>query len=421
MQSLLLLAPLLAPQTASEPAEIRPQDLRAHIGFLASDALEGRGAGTIGSKIASQYVAQHWARLGLKPANGDSYFHEFSFEAPNGETLHCRNTCAILPGTDPALADQYIVVGAHHDHAGWGDPMRGAAGFAGEIHNGADDNASGTSGVMELAEYFAAQPLRHPILFVTFDAEEMGLLGSEAIVADQVINPEQMLFMLNLDMIGRLTDDYVFVGGMGTAEELEPLLRPLFDQTKGLDFEFHPGGEAPSDNTNFYRAGVPSMFFFTHVHLDYHLPEDDAHKINFEGAARILRLSTQLLRAVDSVTELTYVQQTPEEAQGMPKDFMQRLTAHYQHIAKRREKQGRLGIRPGDAQDGGVLIRSVTEGSAAEAAGILADDVLWSVDRVRTTDRDSLRRALAAKYKGTEIEVVLLRDGERVVLQATML
>ena len=420
MLSLLLLVAPATPAPAQDASAIRAQDLKAHISFLASDALEGRGSGTRGSMIASQYVAQHWRRLGLQPANEGSYFHEFELSGPDGMPQEARNTCAILPGTDPSVADQYIVIGAHHDHAGLGDPIRGAMGFVGEIHNGADDNASGTSGALELAEYFAAHPLRHPILFVTFDAEERGLLGSEAIVRDKVVDPANMLFMMNLDMIGRLTDEYLFVGGMGTAEELTGLLRPIFDATEGFGFEFHPGGEAPSDNTNYYRAGVPAMFFFTHVHNDYHMPEDDADKVNYEGAVRILQLATRTLSAIDTVDKLTYVQQSRQEAAGMPKDFNQRMMAHMRHIAERRELRGRLGVRPGDADGTGMPVNSVTEGSAAEAAGLQAGDVLLSIDGVRTEDRDSLRRALAGKFKGTEITVVFTRDGERMSATATM-
>ncbi len=420
MLSLLLLVAQAPHAQAPDAAAIRVQDLKAHISFLASDALEGRGSGTRGAWIASQYVAQHWARLGLKPANDGSYFHEFELPVPGAEPQVGRNTCAILPGTDPTVADQYIVIGGHHDHAGLGDPMRGAMGFPGEVHNGADDNASGTSGVLELAEYFTSHPLRHPILFITFDAEERGLLGSRAIVQDKIIDPDQMLFMLNLDMIGRLTDEYLFVGGMGTASELNELLQPTFDASEGFDFEFHPGGTAPSDNTNFYLAGVPAMFFFTHVHLDYHLPEDDADKINYEGQKSILELGVRVLRKIDSVDSLSYVKQTPQEASGMPADFMQRMSAHYTHIAKRRESQGRLGIRPGNADGAGILIDSVTDESAAAASGLEAGDILLSVDGIRTTDRDSLRRALAGKFKGTTVTVVYSRNGERQSTTATM-
>lgn len=420
MLSLLLLVAQTPQAQVPDATAIRTQDLKAHLSFLASDALEGRGSGTRGSWIASQYVAQHWARLGLKPANNGSYFHEFDLPIPGGEVQKGRNTCAILPGTDPSVADQYIVIGAHHDHAGLGDPMNGAMGFVGEVHNGADDNASGTSGILELAEYYSANPLRHPILFTSFDAEERGLLGSKAIVEAKIIDPDQMLFMFNFDMIGRLTDEYLFVGGMGTATELNGLLKPVFDSASGFDFEFHPGGEAPSDNTNFYRAGVPAMFFFTHIHLDYHLPEDDFDKINYEGQKSILELSTRVLAKIDSVDSLSYVQQSAEEAAGMPKDFMQRMTNHFSHIAERRNLRGRLGVRPGDAQDSGMLINSVTEDSAAEAAGLQAGDILLSVDGVKTVDRDSMRRALAGKFKGTAVTVVYSRDGERRSTTATM-
>lgn len=422
MLSLLLLLAPQAPAPTQDASALREQDLRAHVGYLASDALEGRGSGMPGARLAAEYVVAHWRRLGLQPANDGSYYHEFALRGSDGSEQTGFNTCAILPGTDPEVADQYLVIGAHHDHAGLGDPIRGAMGFPGEVHNGADDNASGTSGVMELAEYFRARPLRHPILFVTFDAEERGLLGSEAIVADGVVPPEQMLFMLNLDMIGRMRDGYVFVGGMGTAEELDELLDPVFGAATadGFNFEFHPGGEAPSDNTNFYRAGVPSFFFFTHIHEAYHLPEDDADKINYAGQLEILKLAVEVLSRVDRVDALTYVQQSGAEAQGMPADFMPRMTEHFRRIGERREKQGRLGVTIGDAVDTGVAIDAVREDSAAAAAGVLPGDVLLGIDRRRVTDRDTLRRALAGRWKGETLTLRLLRDGERIELEATL-
>lgn len=414
-------APSQVPTTPTSPTELRVQDMKGHIYFLASDELEGRGTGSRGCWMASQYIAAHWRSLGLLPANDGSYFHHFDVRSRTGEMLDARNTCAILPGTDPELADQYLVIGGHHDHAGLGDPLTGGMGAYGEIHNGADDNASGASGVMELAEYFASNPLRHPILFLTFSAEEAGLLGSQAFVEDKIIDPKKMVAMLNLDMIGRMSDDYLFVGGLGSGKELHSLLDPVFKNTKGFNFEFHDGGEAPSDNTNFYRAGVPALFFFTNIHEDYHLPTDDAPLINYEGAVRILDLAVSTMTALDRVDgHLTWVKQSFREAQGMPSNFNKLMGDHFRRIVANKNKLGKFGVRVGEADQGGMKVTKVSEDSAAQEAGILDGDVLLVVNGRKIEDRMALRRSLAGLQKGAEISAVILRDGVRKSLNATL-
>ncbi len=198
--SLLLLA---AQQTVASDStltsEIRVDDLKAHIGFLASDELEGRESGLAGGHQAANYVESNFRRIGLKPLANQDGEYQIDFELKR-QGLTCKNVVGVLEGTNPELADSYIAIGGHHDHAGVGGP--GAMGFPGEIHNGADDNASGTSGVLELAEYFAANPLEHPIIFMTFSAEERGLLGSKALVESNVLDNEKiMLEPLYLDEI----------------------------------------------------------------------------------------------------------------------------------------------------------------------------------------------------------------------------
>lgn len=409
LSALLLLS--AAPQEPV-PSDLRVVDLQTHIGFLASEELEGREAGKRGGHLAAGYVENQFRRYGLKPITEDgSYRIPFQL---GKDTAY--NVVGLLPGTDPAMADTYLAVGGHHDHAGLGSQLSGAMGFPYEVHNGADDNASGTSGVLELAEYFSAHPLAHPILFMTFSGEERGLLGSKALVQGDVLPTDRIMAMINLDMIGRLDQDRLFIGGLGTAEELHELLDPLFEKS-ALELELDDRGEAPSDNTNFFHAGVPALFFFTNIHDDYHMPGDDADKINYEGEVVILEMVRSVLTILDGQESLTYVN---KGGMGMPADFMDRMMNHMQMIAKRRSMKGKLGLRAKEDEAPGLLVESVREGSAAAAAGLQAGDHVVSVAGKETPDLMMLRRALAGGLKGETVELRVERDTTKLILSAVL-
>ncbi|KAA3604252.1 MAG: PDZ domain-containing protein [Planctomycetota bacterium] len=409
---ILALLALVSPQ-APEAPDFRVQDLKAHIYFLASESLEGREAGTRGGHLAAQYVATQFRRYGLEPLPGQDSFL-LPFEA---ERRTCYNTAAWLPGTDSSFQDQVLVIGGHHDHAGLGGGTTGGMGFPGEIHNGADDNASGTAAVLELAEYFAAHPTPRPILFMTFSAEEKGLLGSQAFLHSDVLPKHKMRAMLNLDMVGNSENGYLFVGGLGTALEFEPMLAPAFEKSD-LKLELKEGGRAPSDNSSFYEEEIPALFFFTNVHPRYHLPADDPEHIQYEGEVEILKLVRDITVAIQNFDgPLTFMEQ-PRMA--VPADFGKRMSNHMRRIAQMRRQKGKLGIDTGDPTRGGLAIRKVREDSAAEEVGLLSGDVLVMVANRKIQNRDDLIRALGPGRKGDLIDVVVLRDGERLQLQATL-
>lgn len=411
-------APQLAPEQQAPPppagedvSALRVEDYRPHVEYFASDAMEGRESGKEGGHAAARYAAKHFEKLGLKPVTSDGSFL-VPFELGD---LRCYNTAGLLPGTDPGLADEILVIGGHHDHAGIGGP--GAMGFPGQIHNGADDNASGSCGVLELAEYFAAHPTRRPILFMTFSAEERGLLGSHDFVVNGPVGVDRMRAMLNLDMIGRSRNDYCFVGGLGTAEEFHPLLDGLLEESS-MDLEIVNSGEAPSDNTSFYHEGVPSLFFFTHIHEDYHMPGDDAEKINYEGAIRILGLVRDIAVQINDMEgPLTY-QEAP--GMGMPADFNERMSEHFQRIMELRNRRGSLGVTPGELRDGGIEVAEVRPGSAADEAGIRAGDVLLSIEGMEVGTVAQLRRALGGRLEGDPVSIVLLRNGAQQTVRAVL-
>ncbi|MDA0666791.1 MAG: M28 family peptidase [Planctomycetota bacterium] len=409
LSTLLLLS---APVQEPVPSDIRVADIKTHIAFLASEELEGREAGKRGGHLAASYVENQFRRYGLKPITEDgSYRIPFKLGA---DTAY--NVVGLLPGTDPNMQDVYFAIGGHHDHAGLGSKLSGAMGFPYEIHNGADDNASGTSGVLELAEYFTAHPLKHPILFMTFSGEERGLKGSEALVNSGVLPNDQIMAMINLDMIGRLDDDALFIGGLGTAEELHDILDPMFENSK-LNLELDDRGEAPSDNTNFFHAGIPALFLFTNIHEDYHMPSDDADRINYEGEVKVLNMARDIVVLLDQQSSLTFVNLG---GMGIPADFMSRMSDHYRRISARKELKGKLGLRVSVDEALGLVVNTVTGGSAAEAAGLEVGDQVTSIGGSETPDMNMLRRSLAAGLKGDEIEIHVTRGATKMVLTAVL-
>ena len=411
--ALLLLLPQAAVPAAPPPEALREQDLRAHIGFLASDELEGRESGERGGRLAALYCARWFERLGLEPVGPEGFLLPFRNRRTGGRTFY--NAGGLLPGTDPALADEILVIGGHHDHAGIGGP--GAMGFPGEIHNGADDNASGAAGVLELAEYFVAHPTRRPILFLTFAGEESGLLGSQWFVESGPVPRERIRAMLNLDMVGRSRNGYLFLGGLGTAREFHDLLDPVLEESR-LRLELSDLGEAPSDNSSFYRAGIPSLFFFTHIHEDYHMPGDDPEKIDYAAEVRILDLVRRIAETLNNTPSPLTWKESP--GMGMPADFQQRMMEHFQRIAERRQQQGRLGILQTTEEGGLVRVGAVRPGGAAEAAGLQAGDRILELDGRRVRSLDDLRRALGGHLKGDTVPVTVEREGQRLELQVTL-
>ena len=407
--TLLLLA---VPAQEPAPSDIRVADIKTHIAFLASEELEGREAGKRGGHLAAGYVENQFRRFGLKSITEDgSYRIPFKLGA---DTAY--NVVGLLPGTDPEMSDVYFAIGGHHDHAGLGSRLSGAMGFPYEIHNGADDNASGTSGVLELAEYFTAHPLKHPILFMTFSGEERGLKGSEALIESGVLPNDKIMAMINLDMIGRLDDDALFIGGLGTAEELHDILDPMFEKSK-LNLELDDRGEAPSDNTNFFLAGIPALFLFTNIHEDYHMPSDDADRINYEGEVKVLEMARDIVVLLDDQKSLTFVNLG---GMGMPESFMPRMSDHYRQISARKKMKGKLGLRVSVDEELGLVVNTISGGSAAEEAGLVVGDQVISIAGKETPNMDMLRRALASGLKGDTVEIRVTRGTTKMVLTAVL-
>ena len=354
---------------------IKAEELSEYVGRLADDAMEGREAGTRGGHAAGEYLARQYAAIHLSGAGADGgYFQPFS---PN-----FRNILAILRGGDPQLADQVIVVGAHYDHIGYGG--RYSLGPSGYIHPGADDNASGTSAVLELAKAMTilSPPPKRSILFAAWDAEEKGLFGSKYWVANPTVPIEHVMAALNLDMVGRLRDEHLTVMGSRSAYGWRRLMS-LQNDDSNLRLEFIWGIKPNADYFPFFDRGIPVLMVHTGLHDQYHRPTDTAKLVNSEGMTQVTRLLFGVV--YDLADRPTAVpgfraagrHETPETEKAVPG-----------RTAKPADRLG-VGWIEDAAVTGGIRVSMVAAGLPADRAGLRVDDrIVRFADREIRSDDD---------------------------------
>jgi hypothetical protein len=426
--SAVLLAGCRSVNRGAEPPRATAERIRSDIAYLADDRLEGRGTGTAGNDSAARWLARRHASLGLRPVVLDTSVAGCSagpanvpcrtflqlFTARGAELAHAGkpegvrtgNVVAMVPGRDATLAGEIVVIGAHFDHLGRStsgalDPEARDA-----IRNGADDNASGTAAVLELARRFAARPARRSIVFVHFTGEELGLLGSQWFVEHSPVPVDSIVAMLNFDMVGRLRNDRLIVYGTGTARELPALLDSANVEPK-LRLNPVADGFGPSDQSSFYAKGIPVLHFFTDLHEDYHRATDDIEKINAEGEARVVALAERTARAIaDRPARLTPV----------------RMAAAPTMSSSREGSNVYLGTIPDMASSDvpGLKLTGVRAGSPADKGGLAAGDVIVRFGGREVKDLYSYSDALYAHKPGDRVEVVYLRGGQRRTTTVTL-
>jgi len=304
----------------------------------------------------------------------------------------------LLEGTGET--GETIVIGAHMDHLGYGGRGSGSLGSEDKIHNGADDNASGTAGLLELAQLFSNNPPKNDILFIAFDAEEKGLIGSKHYVKHPTVELDSVRLMVNLDMIGRMTDSSVTVGGTGTSPLFEPLLDSL-NASGSLRLSYNKAGFGPSDHSSFYAKNIPVLFFFTGTHEDYHRPSDDWEKINAGGINMILDLASKTVRHVDDMKEKPrFTEAGPKERAGGRRPF--RVT---------------FGIIPSYAGgERGLKLDGVQPDGPAATAGIIKGDILIEINGKEIKDIYDYMHRLGSLKKGQEVPVKVLRGNDTLEL-----
>ncbi len=397
---LLVTASLVAPamQDTLSPAAHR---VLADVRFLADDRREGRGVGTAGLARAGLYVRDGFLRAGLQAS-----FQDFTIPPDAPAVLHTalggaatRNVVAILPGASPALRGEVVVIGAHYDHLGVGGFGAMDPDSTGRVHNGADDNASGTAALLEIARQLGG---RHPrpartIVFVAFSGEELGTLGSSYFVQHPVPQPVDSIYaMLNMDMVGRLRSARLLSLGAATAQEFPALLDSLNTPPR-FDLRASGDGWGPSDHAVFFAARRPVLHFFTDLHEEYHRSTDDWEKINANGLAQVAQFVADVAWALaNRAGPLTFVDAPrPQATAGGGSGY-----------------GAYLGTIPDmTGSPGGVRITGVRAGSPAEQAGLKAGDVITAIGVKTVANLYDMTDALRSHQAGDTVAIVVKRDG----------
>jgi Tol biopolymer transport system component len=393
----------IADWVEGDKAELaQPKSLKKHITYLSSDELQGRLTGSAGEKKAADYIASQFKALGLKTYANNSYFQTFNYKvklnphATDGSGDKVNNGTNVIGFLDNKAA-KTIVIGAHYDHLGLNEHNHSTKPNShGEIHNGADDNASGVAGVLELARMYTQNATKENVnyIFALFSGEEDGLIGSKHMAETLKSLHPNVVTMINMDMIGRLDKDKsLVVGGVGTASDFSAIVTK--NKPAGFNVTLDNTGQGPSDHTSFYLKDIPVLYFFTGTHNDYHKPSDDEDKINYYGVRNIVDYVFRVANEVGNLNTITFTKTAMNAEKIVPK---YKVT---------------LGIMPDYSDHGdGLHIDGVTDNRPAHAAGIIAGDVLVKIGDCEIKEVYSYMDCLAKLSVGDVKEVKVLREGK---------
>jgi hypothetical protein len=319
-----------------------------------------------------------------------------------------ENVVGVLPGSDPTLKDQNIVIGAHYDHLGFGHYGTRDSSTEGQIHHGADDNASGTAVLMQLAERLSRSQTRpaRTIVFAAFSGEELGLYGSRHYVNYPPQSLSSTKAMLNLDMVGRLRDNRLTVFGTHSAKELSAI---VLEEAQKLGLQvIESDSVGRSDHMSFYNRKIPALHFFTGTHPDYHRPSDTWEKLNIEGMVKVTDLVSGIVQRVANTKEALNFVSLPSRPPGSGNTEGQGYGSY-------------LGSIPDFGANGdGVRLAGVSEGSPAAFAGLQEGDVIIKLAEMKIQNLEDLMAALRSKKPGDSVEITILRNSQPLTVKATL-
>ena len=375
--------------------------------YLSSDELEGRSTGSKGEELAANYIEKRFKELNVEPIGENGYFQEFSFKQKSHphDTISTSDsiqensiTGKNVIGFIDNKSINTIVVGAHYDHLGFGGEGSLYKSDSLKIHNGADDNASGVSLMLDLAAKLKDNN-NNNYMFIAFSGEELGLLGSNFFVKNPTIDIKSINYMINMDMVGRLNNENTLaVYGLGTS--------PIFKQTiksnnKNFKIIENESGVGPSDHTSFYLNDIPVLHFFTGQHSDYHKPSDDSELLNYEDINLISDFIYSIISDLNDNGKLPF-RETKNESQETPRFKVS------------------LGVIPDYLYDGkGMRIDGVSKGKPAEKAGFQKGDIVIKLGDEEVIDMMSYMKALSKYENGDKVDVQISRKNELSIKKVT--
>mgnify|MGYP003387862528 FL=1 len=385
------------PEVKVTQSDITIDDFKSHITYLSSDGLRGRGSGTPGDRIAKDYIVDHFTNVESsteRMVEVQEYYVSKSRLTPKNK-VKTYNIIATLPGNDEQLKDEYVVIGAHYDS------VKNALGL---IHNGADDNGSGTAMVLELFEHFASiNTHKRTLVFIAFGGEELGLLGSKHYVNNPTIDLSKVQLMVNLDMVGRMDEEgNVQLGGSPSAQNFSSKLHPFFVNSKINIIDLGKGIFSRSDHYNFYKKDIPVLFFFTGIHQDYHTATDDEDKINYNGMIEISKVVEPIVAEFANTEERLIFEKMEDEQKTMQSPSKMKVT---------------LGVMPDYAYDGkGVKADNVIDNRPGKISGMLDGDIVIKIQDMDIVDIYKYMEALSNIEPGDKVQITVSRDEEEVIL-----
>ena len=379
-------------------------DFKSRVGYLASDMLGGRSAGSKGDILARDYMVDLFEK-----SSSSVTIQEFEVitNRRTQETATTYNVIGVLPGNDPLLKNEYVIIGGHYDTTA--NPPKARRLFFDNINNGADDNASGTAMVLELFEKYASiNSFKRTLVFILFGGEELGLLGSKYYAENPTIDLDKVQLMVNLDMIGRLDKDKnVYLGGVPTAYGLSETLKPFFEKSdlNVTSYEHTASGVrslfSRSDHYNFYKEDVPSLFFFTGIHKDYHTPRDEADLVNYEGLKLISDLAEKVIDNAANRNDRL-------EFRALPK-----LQEESERAPARMKVS--FGVMPDYAHQGsGLKIDTVLDNRPAKNSGIKDGDVIIKIQDTVVDDIYKYMEILSKIEPESKAQSIVLRNDKEV-------
>ncbi|MDR0971531.1 MAG: M20/M25/M40 family metallo-hydrolase [Bacteroidales bacterium] len=381
-------------------AQNQEKSIEKNVYFLASDLLEGRYPATKGDSLAAEFIAQEFKRLNIQPFF-ETYYQKVRFyDLRNANSFqerkigYSRNVVGIIQGEDEKLKNEYIVIGAHFDHLGYGGKGSGSRSKdSTKIHYGADDNASGTALMLSLAEKFSKTKPKRSIIFIAFCCEEEGLVGSRFFVDNlEKIKPEQINIMLNFDMVGKMKNKVLTLSGAKTARHLERMIKKT--NTYNLDIIFSKNVVSASDHASFYAKDIPVLYFTTGADSTYHTPDDIPPLLNYKDMELLSNYSFDLINYIDKRNKKLQFHRVKEPSQ------------------KRTNVKITLGIMPDVTSDNydGMKALIVSKGKPADKAGMKSGDIILEINKKKVNDVYSYMEILNSLNEKENIEVKIKRD-----------